>query len=65
MAKKLFDLTVITDGYRGEAGRVATVARCRCGGEVHLSSNTNECSRCDKCYNMSGQQLAPRSQWGS
>lgn len=34
-----------------------------CGEEVILSGFTNTCD-CGLDYNMSGQQLAPRSQWG-
>jgi hypothetical protein len=40
------------------------VMRCDCGQEVWLYSVwSNECD-CGLCYNGSGQQLAPRSQWG-
>lgn len=34
-----------------------------CGRQVSLSGFTNTCE-CDTDYNMSGQLLAPRSQWG-
>lgn len=37
--------------------------RCPCGGEVELDRNTNTCE-CGRDFNMSGQQLAPREQWG-
>lgn len=41
------------------------VGRCACGAEVVLASSwANPCDRCSREYNMSGQQLAPRSQWG-
>ena len=36
---------------------------CDCGEEVELSHFTNTCE-CGIDYNMSGQLLAPRSQWG-
>jgi hypothetical protein len=36
----------------------------RCGNEVVLDSFTNSCSQCYLDYNQSGQQLAPREQWG-
>ena len=36
---------------------------CECGKLVTLTSFTNTCD-CGRDYNMSGQQLAPRSQWG-
>ena len=39
------------------------VLKCYCGEEVELSSFTNTCT-CGTDYNMSGQQLADRSQWG-
>jgi hypothetical protein len=35
-----------------------------CGSEVVLDRFTNTCSKCAADYNMSGQRLAPRSQWG-
>jgi hypothetical protein len=34
-----------------------------CGSEVELRGFTNTCD-CGADYNMSGQRLAPRSQWG-
>lgn len=37
--------------------------RCCCGRVVVLDSFTNECD-CGRDYNMSGQLLAPRAQWG-
>jgi len=37
--------------------------QCNCGCTVILDSFTNTCE-CGKDYNMSGQRLAPRSQWG-
>lgn len=40
------------------------VGRCdKCGREVVLSGFTNTCL-CGADYNMSGQSLAPRAQWG-
>lgn len=39
------------------------VGRCECGRKVHLASFTNTCE-CNRDYNMSGQLLANRSQWG-
>ena len=36
-----------------------------CGNRVYLTSAwANECDKCGAEYNMSGQRLAPRSQWG-
>ena len=40
------------------------VGECNhCGEEVHLTGFTNTCE-CGTDYNMSGQELAPREQWG-
>jgi hypothetical protein len=39
------------------------IIRCSCRREVELSGFTNTCD-CGADYNMSGQQLADRSQWG-
>lgn len=43
--------------------RHPAIGRCHCGAEVALSGFTNTCE-CGRDYNMSGQELAPRSQWG-
>lgn len=41
------------------------VIRCDCGSEVELHMiMTNTCGKCGTDYNLSGQRLAPRSQWG-
>lgn len=41
------------------------ILRCDCGAEVILSSGwANECEKCGAEYNLGGQRLAPRSQWG-
>jgi hypothetical protein len=41
------------------------VGRCSCGREVTLDTSPagNDCG-CGRIYNSSGQELAPRSQWG-
>jgi hypothetical protein len=39
------------------------IGECVCGGEVMLYGFTNTCN-CGRDYNMNGQELAPRSQWG-
>ena len=52
--------------YDPETNRLlsAAVGACNgCGSEVVLSGFTNTCD-CGKDYNMSGQELAPREQWG-
>lgn len=35
-----------------------------CGIEVQLHGSTNTCEKCNTDYNLFGQELAPRSQWG-
>lgn len=40
------------------------VGLCGCGEEVYLTGFTNTCDGCNADYNMSGQLLADRSQWG-
>lgn len=40
------------------------IIRCNCGCHVTLDRFTNTCD-CGADYNLSGQLLAPRSQWGS
>jgi hypothetical protein len=40
------------------------VGKCVCGENVQLFGFTNTCNQCQRDYNMSGQELAPRSQWG-
>jgi hypothetical protein len=37
---------------------------CSCGEDVHFNHFTNTCDNCETDYNSSGQELAPRSQWG-
>jgi hypothetical protein len=39
-------------------------AKCHCGHIIELATFTNTCEKCGRDYNMSGQELAPRSQWG-
>lgn len=41
------------------------VIECVCGSEVELNSSwANSCEKCNREYNMGGQLLAPREQWG-
>lgn len=40
------------------------VIRCDCGEEVFCTQFTNTCETCHADYNMSGDLLAPREQWG-
>ena len=40
------------------------IGLCDCGKEVELFGFTNTCEGCGRDYNMSGQLLASRSQWG-
>lgn len=37
---------------------------CDCGQTIVCSRFTNTCPECGADYNMSGQHLAPRAQWG-
>jgi hypothetical protein len=39
------------------------VGICECGREIELEHFTNTCE-CGRDYNSSGQELAPREQWG-
>ena len=42
------------------------VGECNhCGAEVSLHGFTNECHGCNTDYNMGGQELSDRSEWGS
>ena len=43
--------------------RTPAIGECSCGRHVALTGFTNTCD-CGADYNMSGQRLAPRSQWG-
>ena len=38
--------------------------RCVCGNVVELSGFTNGCDRCGRDYDIRGNELAPREQWG-
>lgn len=60
MAKKLRREAIYS--HRGKVTRL--VIECDCGDEVLCMNNTNTCYSCGTDYNMSGQELAPRSQWG-
>ena len=42
----------------------SAIGLCDCGEEVYLDGFTNTCYECGADYNMSGQRLAPREQWG-
>lgn len=56
---------VVARGITSQSHSYAEPAkgRCCCGRVVELDSFTNECD-CGRDYNMSGQLLAPRAQWG-
>lgn len=36
---------------------------CECGEIVELNSNTNWCNKCERLYNLFGQELAPVEEW--
>lgn len=44
--------------------RRPAIGLCECGCTVELAHFTNTCAGCNRDYNMSGQRLAPREQWG-
>ena len=54
--------------YHFEDGRLVedepARLRCDCGHAMYLMAFTNTCEHCGTDYNMAGQKLAPRSQWG-
>ena len=52
-------IQILRHRYKG----VPALGQCSCGEEVLLSGFTNTCDQCGKDYNLSGQELAPRSQW--
>lgn len=66
--RKCIDGTHDVDGPFKETYRNAYMEPadllCDCGETVQLYGNTNTCPKCHRDYNMSGQLLAPRSQWG-
>lgn len=46
--------------------RHGATVKCNCGETVYCDDrNYNSCTKCPREYNFMGQQLAPRSQWGS
>lgn len=46
--------------------RHGATVQCDCGATVFCDSHwANGCDNCPREYNFNGQQLAPRSQWGS
>ncbi len=52
------------ENENGEGGYyVPAIGKCHCGEEVVLDGFICECD-CGADYNMSGQRLAPREQWG-
>lgn len=57
------DIEIITQRNAEYFGSPA-VGRCHCGGDVELDGFTCTCDDCGRDYSRSGQELAPRSQWG-
>lgn len=49
--------------YGGTYPRRTVSIKC-CGEWIECRAFTNTCSVCGADFNMSGQRLAPRSQWG-
>ena len=54
----------VPSGYFSFREVERNVGLCDCGHKVELLEFTNTCEKCGADYNMSGQCLAPRSQWG-
>jgi len=56
---------VVCQGLQREINRYSNpaIARCSCGAEVTLESNTNVCDSCGAYYNMGGQELRDPRQW--
>ena len=56
---------IVERGSRWQAsafmgGNSPAIARCTCGAEVELRDPLdNVCDACDKCYNLSGQEVIP------
>jgi hypothetical protein len=53
------------DVFDGRRNVSRAVIECTCGEEVLCMFNTNSCGGCGGEYNISGQHLASRSQWGA
>lgn len=64
--QQVTDGTLIDKGVQswGQTYFVPAVGRCHCGTEITLDSFTCTCDDCGRDYNQSGQELAPRWQWG-
>lgn len=45
-------------------GKTRLQIRCPCGTVVTCTGFTNTCTNCNRDFNTSGQELAPREQWG-
>jgi len=58
--KKLGRVPYVRDDGR-EVERL--MIKCPCGSTLVCGTSTNQCE-CGRDYNMSGQELAPREQWG-
>lgn len=53
----------VTEMINGRERRRARVT-CDCGEVFTIYSDPEACPRCGADYNLTGQRLAPRSQWG-
>jgi len=64
---KVNNYKIVKYPTQDEKGRTVTpmIITCACGNLLHLDDSfANECDSCQLEYNMQGQMLAPRSQWG-
>jgi len=57
---------VISEGIKKRSWSYmeCAIGLCVCGNEVYLDSFTNTCEKCERDYNISGQQLSSRECWG-
>ena len=59
------EMRSIAGYYTNDERWVKTQRQVKCCGEwLDCDGFTNTCGSCGADYNMSGQRLAPRSQWG-
>lgn len=57
--------TIYHPGTGAVMERRPMLMACTCGAKLELwDSWANDCDRCGREYNGSGQELAPRRQWG-
>ena len=57
---------VVNEGIRKHTSSYMSpaIGVCSCGCKVELANFTNTCEKCESDYNLNGDLLAPRTQWG-